>query len=289
MCLERIPYEQCPDGFWNTLYYDGKPVRMYYNNDMFWWATKDVCGLIGLGNASRAAARLDDDEKMTLTLSDSHSGQRGGAQKLLLINEPGLYHLLLTSGKPKAKPFRRWIMFDVLPSIRRNGGYIMGQDTMNAAKLTEAAAKFAHNVMAEQNRQSEELRIERKAQNALIRKLESKAAYCDAVLHSNDAIPITLIAKDYGLSAQALNKYLYDNGVQYPCGGTWVLYQCYAGRGYVQPETILYSNTHCRQHTRWTQKGRAFIYELLKSDGILPLSERINFPADMEDFWLPQT
>ena len=88
MCLERIPYEQCPDGFWNTLYYDGKPVRMYYNNDMFWWATKDVCGLIGLGNASRAAARLDDDEKMTLTLSDSHSGQRGGAQKLLLVNEP---------------------------------------------------------------------------------------------------------------------------------------------------------------------------------------------------------
>lgn len=130
-------------------------------------------------------------------------------------------------------------------------------------------------------------RINRKTLNALIRELEAKAACCDALRHSHDAIPITLIAKDYGLTAQELNKYLYIRGVQYPCGGTWVLYQRYAGRGYVQPDTVLHSSTHCRQHTRWTPKGCAFIYNLLKADGILPMSERMDVPMDMEDFWLP--
>lgn len=135
-------------------------------------------------------------------------------------------------------------------------------------------------------RQNEELRIKSKAQAALIRELEPRAAYCDAVLRCHDAIPITLIAQDYGVTAQRMNRYLYARGVQYPCGSTWALYQRYAGRGYVQPDTALHSTGHCKQHTRWTQKGRAFIYELLKSDGVLPLSERMDVPADIEDFWL---
>ena len=221
-----------------------------------------------------------------LTLSDSHSGQRGGAQKFLLVNEPGLYHLLLTSGKPEAKPFRRWIMFDVLPSIRENGGYIMGQDAMDADDLSDAAQEVAQNVLTARNRRIDDLRMQNRAQAALIRELEATANYCDAVLRSSDAVPITVIAKEYGFSAQTLNRYLYTRGVQYPCGGTWVLYQRYAGRGYVQPETTLHSSTHCRQHTRWTQKGRAFLYKLLKEDGILPLNARIDVPMDIEDFWL---
>ena len=128
--------------------------------------------------------------------------------------------------------------------------------------------------------------MQNRAQAALIRELEAKANYCDAVLRSSDAVPITVIAKEYGFSAQTLNRYLYTRGVQYPCGGTWVLYQRYAGRVYVQPETTMHSSTHCRQHTRWTQKGRAFLYKLLKEDGILPLNARIDVPMDIEDFWL---
>ena len=96
-----------------------------------------------------------------------------------------------------------------------------------------------------------------------------------------------MIVQDYGVTPQWMNRYLYGRGVQYLCGGTWVLYQGYAGKGYVCPETTLHSSTHCRQHTRWTQKGRAFLYEFLKGDGILPLSERPDVSSDIEDFWLP--
>lgn len=284
MC-KKLPDSQYPVKSW-TVYYNGRPVRIFYINNIFWCVLMDVCILIGLGNPSRAADRLDDDEKMTLPLSNSHSGRRGGAQKLLLINEPGLYHLLLTSNKPEAKYFQRWITFDVLPSLRRNGGYIMGQDSMDAAELKDASQEVAQNILAERDRRIQDLRLEKEAKAALLREWEPKVRFCDAVLQSLDAVPITVIAKDYGWSAQAMNRYLYDRGVQYPCGGTWVLYQCYAGKGYVHPETILYSTAHCRQYLRWTQKGRAFLYDLLRADSILPLSERTNVPADSEDFWL---
>ena len=87
----------------------------------------DVCRVLDLSNPSKVAERLDDDEKMTLTLGDGHSGQRGGAQKAIIINESGLYSVILRSDKPQAKAFKRWITHEVLPSIRKTGGYYVGQ------------------------------------------------------------------------------------------------------------------------------------------------------------------
>lgn len=285
--LKNIPYGQDLEWDWTVLDYNGWPVRIFIINNIPWWALTDVCNLIGLDNASKTALRLDDNEKMALTLGNSRSGRRGGAQKLLIINEPGLYHLLLTSEKPEAKFFRRWVTAEVLPSIHRNGGYILGQNFMDADELNDASQQVAQNILAERDRQIAELLIQNRAQAMRLRELEPRAQYCDAVLCSSDAIPITLIAKDYGFSAQRLNKYLYEKGVQYPCGGTWVLYQRYAGKGYVHPETILYGTGRCKQYTRWTPKGRAFLYDFLKADGILPLSERMNPSANIDDFWLP--
>ena len=92
---EKELYSQSADGFLTALSYGGRQVRMYCLNNMLWWVLTDVCCLIGLGNPSMAADRLDDYEKMTLTKNESHSKKRGGAQKLILINESGLYHLLL--------------------------------------------------------------------------------------------------------------------------------------------------------------------------------------------------
>lgn len=174
----------------------------------------------------------------------------------------------------------------MLPSIRRNGGYIAGQDTMGEDELSYASWEVAQNILAERDQRIQDLRIQNKAQAALLREWEAKARYCDAVLQSTHAVPITVVAKDYGWSAQAMNHYLYEKGVQYPCGGTWVLYQRHAGKGYVHPETILCSTAHCRQYLRWTQKGRAFLYALLRDDGILPLSEQTDVPVDAGNLWL---
>lgn len=88
-----------------------------------WFVAADVCKALEIGNSRMATDRLDDDEKMTVNLTDSHSGQRGGAQKITAVNEPGLYTLVLGSRKPQAKEFKRWITHEVIPSIRKHGAY----------------------------------------------------------------------------------------------------------------------------------------------------------------------
>lgn len=112
-------------------------------------------------------------------------------------------------------------------------------------------------------------------QNQLITEYEPKVTYYDEVLKSNSAMTITSIAKDYGMSGRQLNKILHDEKVQYKMGETWLLYQNYARNGYTKSETICLSNGSTTLNTKWTQKGRLFIYELLKNKcGILPLIER---------------
>ncbi len=113
---------------------------------------------------------------------------------------------------------------------------------------------------------------------AKIKEDEPKVHYYDIVLACKNVVPITVIAKDYGWSPRKMNKYLNDHQVQYKRGDTWVLYQKYASRGYTGTQTYTYKNKqgiNCASvSTQWTQKGRLFIYDLLKSDGILPLVEQ---------------
>ena len=111
-----------------------------------------------------------------------------------------------------------------------------------------------------------------------VKLLSPKAAYYDFVLRSEDLIPITTIAKDYGKSAVWMNKYLHNKGIQYKQSDTWVLYQKYADKGYTGTKTHAYTDSKKEAHTKvntcWTQKGRLFIYELLKKDGVLPTMEK---------------
>ena len=160
---------------------------------------------------------------------------------------------------------------EVLPSIFKNGGYILGQNSMDAGELLDVAMHFVQKTLAEQQKKIE-------TQAAYLCELEPKGQYYDTVLRSPGAIPITVIAKEFGLSAQALNSYLHAKKVQYKCGGVWVLYQRYA-----LPQTIL-KGSSAKQRTLWTQKGRAFIHSLLKTDGILPLSERMDALEDIQGF-----
>ena len=98
-------------------------IRVIEQDGEPWFVAADVCRALEIGNPSDALRRLDDDEKMTLDLTDSHSGKRGGAQSISVVNEPGLYSLVLGSRKPKAKAFKRWITHEVIPSIRKTGSY----------------------------------------------------------------------------------------------------------------------------------------------------------------------
>ncbi|MFP5528175.1 phage antirepressor KilAC domain-containing protein [Peptococcus simiae] len=127
------------------------------------------------------------------------------------------------------------------------------------------------------NKELETLRLENRKQEQIIGELEPKASYYDVVLSSQNAVPITVIAKDYGWSGKRMNTYLQEKGIQFKMGGAWLLYDQYARLGYTKSETTSYVNSKglkCSTFlTKWTQKGRLFLYETLKRDGILPLVE----------------
>ena len=131
----------------------------------------------------------------------------------------------------------------------------------------------------EEQKEKQQLLTTVAVQNQQIAELQPKASYYDVVLNCKDLISIGKIAKDYGWSAQKLNEYLHQHGVQYKQGKTWLLYQKYAGMGYTSTKTHTYHGDDGTEHaadphTYWTQKGRLFIYDLLKSDDIYPLIER---------------
>lgn len=116
-------------------------------------------------------------------------------------------------------------------------------------------------------------------QNQQILELQPKASYYDKVLSSPDAVTVSLIAKDYGMSAVTFNKKLHDLKIQYKQADTWLLYQKYASMGYTKTQTTTYDKGENIQGvsvlTKWTQKGRLFLYDLLKQNNILPLIEKI--------------
>lgn len=241
-----------------------------------WFVGKDVTMILGYTDGYGALKKHVDDEDKQNCQNDSFETPRG----MTIINESGLYSLILSSKLPSAKKFKRWVTSEVLPSIRKTGGYHVPQTYADA--LRELAA---------QAEETERLRLAGKVKDQQIEELQPKATYYDLVLQTPDAMAISKIAKDYGKSAQWLNQLLYDKRVQYKQGKVWLLYQKYADKGYTQTKTDTFADANGMQHssvrTCWTQKGRLFIYDLLKQDGILPLIETSRVPErySTTDIW----
>ena len=145
------------------------------------------------------------------------------------------------------------------------------KDFNSPEKIMARALKIAEH-------QINTLQLENKQKEQIICELQPKATYYDFILQSNQLMPISLIAKDYGMGAQTLNNKLHELGVQYKQSDTWLLYAKYQDKGYTQSKTQTYQKkdgkTGTKLHTQWTQKGRLFIYDLLKQNGILPIIER---------------
>lgn len=248
--------------------YEGFDVRTVNRNGEPWFVAADVCRVLELGNPTMALERLDEDE-MTLISIEGHSGQRGGAQMQNLVNEPGLYTLILGSRKPQARAFKRWVTHDVIPSIRKHGLYatdeLLADPDILIAALQELKAERERTKM---------LQLTAAIQGQQIAEMQPKASYYDLILQNKNTVPVTQIAKDYGMSGRALNKLLHELGIQYKMRDTWLLYQEYANRGYTQSRTHTIDADRSVMHTYWTQKGRLFLYDLLKNvRGILPVIE----------------
>ncbi|WP_049827469.1 phage antirepressor KilAC domain-containing protein [Paenibacillus maysiensis] len=148
--------------------------------------------------------------------------------------------------------------------------YRVNEMAINVPRSLPEALRLAAD-LAEKN---EALQLQNAQKEQIIHELKPKATYYDLVLQTNSVVAISKIAKDYGLSARSLNEILHDEGIQFKQGGCWLLYQKFADKGYTQSKTQLIDETRSKMYTYWTQKGRLFIYELLKQKNILPVIER---------------
>jgi phage antirepressor YoqD-like protein len=176
-----------------------------------------------------------------------------------------LYSLILSSKLPKAKDFKRWVTSEILPTIRKHGAYITG-DALD--KLLNNPASVMDLLYL--------LKNEREKKEALIDYVEEiapKARYHDIILQCSTAIPVSVIAKDYGMTAVVFNKLLHSFRVQYKVADTWLLYKEHSDKRYTVSRTYHVKGRTAAVHTYWTQRGRKFIYELLKYYGILPQIE----------------
>ena len=224
----------------------------------------DVCRILEIGNPSDVKNRLKKDGVDIIEVID----ELGRTQKANFITESNLYKVIFQSRKPQAEKFTDWVTDEVLPSIRKTGSYSKTPKT-----YLEALEQLVEKV-----KQNEILALENKAKDQQIAELKPKATYYDFILQCKDAVSISKISKDYGMSAIAMNRLLNELGVQYKQGDMWLLYYKYQDKGYTQSKTHNYDRGDGTQgvamSTYWTQKGRLFIYDLLKNSGVTPLIER---------------
>jgi len=190
------------------------------------------------------------------------------------IPEGDLFRLIVKSKLPAAERFERWVFDEVLPTIRKHGVYATDKVIEEMISNPEYGIRIFSELKAERDRRKA-LEIENAKNKQIISELKPKASYYDLILQNKSLVPISKIAKDYGMSGRALNKLLHELGVQYKMGNCWLLYQEYADQGYTQSKTHAIDAERSVMHTYWTQKGRLFIYDLLKNKkGILPVIER---------------
>ncbi|HBM5788407.1 TPA: phage antirepressor, partial [Enterococcus faecium] len=232
--------------------FEQNEVRTILVNDEPYFVGKDVADVLGYSNPQKAIRDHVDLEDKTQNDSFTVNGTA-----VVLINESGLYSLILKSKLPSAKKFKRWVTSEVLPTIRKTGSYSnVPQSFAQALRL--AADLEEKNQLLEQQ----------------IAEYEPKISYLDTILSSTDTVATSQIAADYGMSAIALNKLLNELGVQHKVSGQWILYRKHMNQGYTKSHTSEIpkadGGTKVVMNTKWTQKGRVFIYNLLIAEGYYP-------------------
>lgn len=246
--------------------FHGQEVRTVTIDNDPYFSNADVCKILDINNPSQALKRLKQDGVITNEVIDG----LGRKQDMKFVSESNLYKLIFQSKKKEAEAFTDWVTSEVLPAIRKHGLYAI-DDLLNNPDMAIAALQK----LKEERQLRLQAQEEVAQKNQIIQELQPKASYYDLVLQNKSLVAISVIAKDYGMSAKKLNKILHELKIQFKQGETWLLYQKYAGKGYTQSKTHTIDADYSKMHTYWTQKGRLFLYDLLKNKkGILPLIEQ---------------
>ncbi|MEI5516930.1 phage antirepressor KilAC domain-containing protein [Staphylococcus aureus] len=225
-----------------------------------WFPAINVAETLGYTNPRKAIRDHAKERGVTIrSVIDS----LGRNQNKKFIDEGNLYRLISRSKLPQAEQFEEWVFDDVLPAIRKHGIYATDNVIEQTLKdpdyiitvLTEYKKEKEHNLLLQQE----------------IGELKPKADYVDEILKSTGTLATTQIAADYGISAQKLNKLLHEARLQRKVNKQWVLYSEHMGKSYTDSDTITIVRSDGREdtvlQTRWTQKGRLKIHEIMTEFG----------------------
>ena len=191
--------------------FEQNEVRTILVNDEPYFVGKDVASVLGYSNTKDALSRhVDLEDKMGSRITTS-----GQSREMTIINESGLYSLILKSKLPSAKKFKRWVTSEVLPAIRKHGGYLTPEKVEEALLNPDTIIQLAT--------QLKEERTGRLIAEQKIAEYEPKISYLDSILSSTDSVTISQIAADYGMSPQQMNKLLHKLGIQKKVGNQWLL------------------------------------------------------------------
>lgn len=227
----------------------------------------DVCSVLGLRQGD-VKQRLDKGVVSTQPLETA-----GGIQQANFVNEDGLYDVILDSRKPQAKSFRKWVTSEVLPAIRKTGGYIATKQDDTPEEIMARALTIAQATLTKREERLKQLEAQTEQQQATIeiqkeeiKKAAPKVSYYDETLQSVNTMTATQIAKELGMEAFKLNKKLKECGVLYKQSGQWLFHSPYSNWGLHSTRTQTFTrsdgSTGTNVYTVYTQKGRRFIHAL---------------------------
>lgn len=249
--------------------FEGHDVRAIAIDGEPWFVGKDVAEALGYGKGksitNAVTNHVDDEDKGVTKIMTP-----GGRQKMVIINESGLYSLILSSKLDSAKKFKKWITSEVLPSIRKNGGYIYGQENMSEDELLSRALILANSKILSLESKNEKLEEEKQDVTFL----------SELFVGSKDRWLTTEIANYYGMSAVKFNKLLFMIGLQDKIDGVWEVNEEYKKDGLKSMITTsknMYENkkiVSVAKFNAWTKDGVKLIYNELKEHGVLPVIEQ---------------
>lgn len=202
-------------------------------------------------------------QKRTLNSSEGITGN----SMANFVTESGFYDVILQSSSPRVKPFRKWVTSEVLPAIRKNGGYMSTSNNDTPEEIMARAVMIAQETIKRREQRIEMLEQEKTLLTETIKEAAPKVEYFDKAMSSKSSYTTTQVAQEFGLSAKTLNARLAKMGVQYRQGGAWILYAKYQGNGYTHTVSVPYMMANGEQgtqiQTRWTEKGRKFLHDLM--------------------------
>lgn len=252
-------------------YFDGIECDFYSDGKDAFMTREQIGAALGYADPIRAISKLHARKKdrldkysvvVKLTTTD------GKAYDTRVYNRKGVMEICRHSDQPRADDFIDFA-WEIMDSIARGDAALM---------VVPKDFPAALRALADSEERRMALEVENAQQRQMLAEYNPKVSYYDIVLQTPDVLPITTIAKDYGKSGRWMNQRLHELGVQYKQGKVWLLYQKYAEQGYTKTKTETYLDRdgaeHSTVHTYWTQKGRLFLYDLLKEHGIVPLIEQ---------------